>query len=424
MIPRSFHLVSLGCKVNQHEGQGIRERLIAHGYSEVELAERPGVVIINTCTVTARADEKCRKAVRRARRSSPEATLIVTGCAAVTSPEVHRAMPEVDLVLTKSRMARVESVLVGGAPREGDVFNLRISAFAGHTRAFLKVQDGCDAFCAYCIVPYARGAPRSRPLSEIAEEVRRLVDHGHREIVLTGIHLGLYGRDLGAAGLCDAVRAALSVRGLARLRLSSIEGPEVPGELLDLMADEPRLCPHLHLPLQSGDDDVLAAMNRRYTSGAFLNVVEEARRRLDRPAITTDLMVGFPGESDAQFENSMRVCREAAFSRMHVFRYSPRPGTPAAEREPVPASVAREREIRALALARELALDYRRGFVGQEVMPLVEARRDRETGHLAGFTPRYVTVRFPGPDEWMNHFVPVHVTSADDEGLTGDVSEG
>ena len=420
MAARSFHIISLGCKVNQYEGQAIRERLVCLGYAETPLGQCPEVVIVNTCTVTARADEKCRKAVRRARRASPGAKVIVTGCAAVTSPETYEAMPEVDLVLTKAQMPHAASALAGWAPREGDIFDLRISAFARHTRAFLKIQDGCDAFCSYCIVPYARGAPRSRPLAEVREEAHRLVDHGHREIVLTGIHLGLYGRDLGGPDLCDAVRAVLSVRGVARLRLSSIEGPEVPDRLLDLLADDPRLCPHLHLPLQSGDDGVLAAMNRRYTADEFLAVVEAARRRLSRPAVTTDVMAGFPGETDEQFANTLRVCREAGFSRMHVFRYSPRPGTPAAERAPVPVRAAREREAQALALADELGLAYRRRFVGEEVMALVETRRDRKTGNLIGLTPRYVSVRFPGPDALMGRFVNVRVLAADAEGLIAE----
>jgi len=421
MAPRTFTIHTLGCKVNQHEGQGIRERLIGMGMREVDLDAGPDVAVINTCTVTARADRKCRQEVRRAVRANPEATVIVTGCSAVTDADAFREIPGVTHVLTKDQIGSLDAVLQGGPAVSGDVFDLCISSFEGHTRAFMKIQDGCNAFCSYCIVPLARGRVRSRDLAQIGEEAQRLVDHGHKEIVLTGIHLGLYGADLDGVKLVDAVRETLGVSGLERLRLSSIEATEVSDELLDLFDQDARLCPHFHLPLQSGDHDVLRAMNRRYTPVEFLGAVARIRARLARPAITTDVMIGFPGETDAQFANTLRICRSAAFSRMHVFPFSPRPGTPAADMTPrVADATVRERETRALELAREMALQYKQGFEGDVVRPLIEGRRDRKTGLLTGLTERYLSVRFAGPDALMNRIAPVRVIGSTPETLKGE----
>lgn len=421
---RTFHISTFGCKVNQYDSQAIRERLRRLGMDEAPLESGPELVIVNTCTVTGRADEKCRKETRKAIRANPRAEVVVTGCGAATDAERYRGIEGVRHVLDKARMARIEELLGGGSAREGDFLGMEISGFAGHTRAFLRIQEGCDAFCAYCIVPYARGRVRSRPLKAIRPEVERLVESGHKEVVLTGIHLGAYGRDLDGASLLDAVEEALAVAGLHRLRLSSIEAMEVTPDLLRLMASEPRLCPHLHLPLQSGDDGVLKAMNRGYSSAEFLKVLDRAREAIDRPALTTDAMVGFPGETEAQFQATLDVCRLAGFSRMHVFRYSPRKGTPAAEMKPVDGKAARERERRASALARELAAEYKRGFVGETVEPLVESRRDRETRLLTGLTERYASVLFEGPDRLMNEIVPVKAESARAEALRGALAGG
>ena len=415
----SFRIITLGCKVNQYDGQAIRELLGEAGLAEAQAGERADIVVVNTCTVTSRADEKGRKAVRRGIRDNPHALVIVTGCAAVTGPERYRAIPGVGLVLTKEEMTDVQSVLSGRDARRGDVFGLRISSFAGHTRAFLRIQEGCDSCCSYCIVPYARGPARSRPLQSIGEEARRLVDSGHKEVVLTGIHLGAYGRDFQDVSLCDAARKALGAPGLVRLRLSSIEATEVTPGLLELFGEDARLCPHLHLPLQSGDDAVLRAMNRRYTAAGFLSVVEDVRRRVEGVALTTDVMVGFPGETEGQFENTLRVCREAGFSRMHVFRYSRRAGTPAAEMPQVAGDIAVKRERRALDLAGALAREYKESFVGETVAPLVESRRDRKTGLLTGMTERYVSALLEGPDSLMNEIVPMRVVSADADAVRG-----
>jgi len=419
---RTFAIATLGCKVNQYEGQAVRERVAALGWRPVPFTERADLYIVNTCTVTAAADRKCRKDVRRALRRNPRARVIVTGCAAVTSPDLFRNVPGVAAVLTRQQMANVEEFLKTGAPpAPANVFDMGISRFSGHTRAFLRIQDGCDARCTYCIVPLARGPVHSRPLEDIRREAERLVAAGHIEIVLTGIHLGHYGRDMpGEFGLLDAIREVLSVTGIQRLRLSSLEAGELANDILDIASSDPRLCPHFHLPLQSGDDAVLRAMSRPYSAADFLRILECARDRVDDPAITSDVMVGFPGETDAQFESTLRVCRQAGFSRTHIFPFSPRPGTRAASLpDQVPPAVVRERESALKHVADGSALAYKRRFEGRAVRPLVEHRRDPASGLLMGWTERYLRVLFDGPDRLMGQIVDVHIESADGESLRG-----
>ena len=424
---RTFTLTDLGCKVNQVDGQIMRERLADLGWREVPSREPADLAIINTCTVTARADEKCRKAVRRAVRRNPQARVIVTGCGVVRSADRFAAIPGVSAVLTRAQMMHVEQFLERGAtPDEGDPFTHCIHRFAGHTRGFLRIQDGCESHCAYCIVPLVRGPLRSRPLDAIREEARTLVEAGHRELVLTGIHVGRYGADLSEKlSLADVVAAVLDIRELTRLRLSSIEAPEVTERLLDVAASDARFAPHFHLPLQSGDDTILRAMHRPYTTTGYLRRVELIRSRFDRPAVGSDILIGFPGETEAHFANTLAVCREAGFSRIHIFPFSPRPGTPAAELpERVRGDVIREREGRLKALADDLALSFKRPFVGEIVHPLIEHRRDRRSGRLAGWSARYLRTECEGPDELMGRIVAVRVTDATPEKLIGAPAAG
>ncbi len=427
----TFALSTLGCKVNQYETQALREQFQALGWRERPFRAGADVCVINTCVVTAEAEEKCRKEARRARRANPAARVFLTGCAARADAERWRRIPGVAGVFTREQMVNLADVLQEGAPPpEGDIFRWSIRRFEGRTRAFLKIQDGCDAGCAYCIVPQARGPVRSRPLADIRAEAARLTSAGHVEIVLTGIHLGHYGRGLHPRVTpADAARAVLAAPGLLRLRLSSIEALELSDELLTLAAGggedrddagAPALCPHFHLPLQSGDDAVLRAMNRRYTAAQYLDVLDRARRRLDRPSFTTDVMVGFPGETEAAFENTLLLCRRAGFSRIHIFPFSPRPGTPAAERPGrVAPEVLRGRVGRLKTLADALARDYRRQFLGEVVHPLIEHRRDRATRLLTGWTARYVKTIVAGPDEWKGRLQPVRVSDLRAGGFLG-----
>lgn len=427
LMAGTFILQTVGCKINQYDGQVLRERMRDLGWREAAPGEAADVCIVNTCTVTRRADEKCRKRVRRLLRRHPAARVAVTGCGATVSPEQFNAIPGVSAVLTREQTVHIGEFLAENrVPRPGDIFERGISGFAGHSRGFMKIQDGCSARCAYCIVPDARGTPRSRPLADVRQEAERLVKAGFVEIVLAGIHLGQYGRDLAEdIGLADAARVVLGIKGIERLRLSSLDSAEVANDLLSLAAEAPaRFCPHFHLPLQSGDDEVLDRMNRRYTAAEFLATLDRIRERSDNPSFTTDVLVGFPGETDEAFANTLSVCRRAKFSRIHIFPFSPRPGTPAAEMtDTVRPEVIRARENALRETAEVLSLAYKEPFVGADVFPLTESRRDKETGLLTGWTPRYMRMLYDGPDKTMQRIVRVRVTSATPRTLRGELIE-
>jgi threonylcarbamoyladenosine tRNA methylthiotransferase MtaB len=427
--PRTYRLAGLGCKVNQYEAQLIAERLESAGLASAAPGEPADLCLVNTCAVTAAAAAKSLKLLRQLARANRGARVVAAGCLvshlgreeALRRSGAHLALtqeeklgPEAAALAGLEKGVRekrcqtpfVRSTLKGrpgkrcltpflpAGPFRQKVpdtfFRGGISRFDGHARAFLKVQDGCAAGCAYCVVPALRGRPRSRALAEVAAEARRLAAAGHREMVLSGVHLGWWGRDLaGRTELADLVEAVLAAAPRARVRLSSLEATELSGRLLALAAGEPRLCPHFHLPLQSGSDAVLKAMRRRYSAAEFLAAAERARARLERPAITTDVMVGFPGESPADFAATLEVCRRAGFSRLHVFPFSPRRGTPAAE---LPGRVepaeARRRARELIALGRELAAAFAAGCVGgtEEVL----AEEAGRAGCLAGYSSRYL----------------------------------
>jgi len=396
----TYRTQTFGCKVNQYETREIEELLERAGCTAAGDGQAADLVIVNTCVVTAEASRQCRQAIRRLRRENPQARLIVTGCyaAAPERAEVEAADAAALVVADKAALLRRLADDLALPAADGATLG-GISRFAGHTRAFVKIQSGCDQYCSYCIIPHVRGRPWSRPSDEVVEEVRRLTAAGHREIVLTGIHLGRYGRDRGddSAALVRLVERLLRIDGLGRIRLSSIEIGEVGDELPALMAAHgDRLCPHLHVPLQSGDDAVLRAMRRPYRAAEFLDRVSRIRQTLPQVALTTDVIVGFPGESEAAFENSCRLCREAGFSRLHVFPYSPRSGTPAATMaDHVPSSVRRRRSDALRRLGHRLACEFARGLVGRTVTVLVETVGRDEAGRPAaeGFDEHYVRTR-------------------------------
>jgi len=443
----TFAVKTFGCKVNQYDSQLLTEGLSALGLhrmaektSEAGDGGHPGLVLVNTCAVTARAEAKARRFIRRLLREHPEATVLVTGCAARRDPDQWRGVTPVGqgrllIVPHPSQVTQAladAGLLPVGVP-PSPCFPSHISSFTGHDRAFVKVQDGCQSFCSYCIVPLVRPGLWSKPADEVVEEVAQLSRVGYQEVVLVGVHLGLYGSEGdGRSQLVSLLRRLLAETEVGRLRLSSIEPQEVSDELIEVVAGSPRLCPHFHLPLQSGDDSVLRAMNRRYTAREYLDTLRRIARHVPRPAFTTDLLVGFPGEGEEEFVRTLEVCRQSGFARTHVFRFSPRPGTRAATlpgRAPQHLVARREHEL--LALAEDLAQSYRRQFVGEEVEVLVESRSDRTTGMLQGVTERYLRIRFPRPEEWCadevrssgsvgpGRLVTVRVSGVDDVGLLG-----
>jgi threonylcarbamoyladenosine tRNA methylthiotransferase MtaB len=392
-------LVTLGCKVNQYETQYVKEALEANGYREAPAGEAAHLCVVNTCTVTAEADAKGRQLIRRLAQANPGAALVVMGCYATRAPETVARLPGVTKVITdKTHLA--EGLQEFGVA----TWPAGISRFDGHQRAFVKVQDGCLLNCTYCIIPQVRPTLRSRPPEEIVGEVERLVAGGCQEIVLTGVHLGHYGIDLSRgkrpAEWCRLWHLLDQLGGLPgdfRIRLSSLEAAEVRDDLVSVLARQPRICPHLHLCLQSGSDRVLALMKRRYRVAGFLERCRRLRAALDQPAFTTDIILGFPGETEADFEATCQVVRAVGFGRLHLFSFSARAGTPAAAfPNPVPPAMVADRRERLLQLERELALAYGRSILGRRLDVLVEGADPDRPGYVRGTSCRYVPVAFPG----------------------------
>ncbi|HUS59041.1 MAG TPA: tRNA (N(6)-L-threonylcarbamoyladenosine(37)-C(2))-methylthiotransferase MtaB [Planctomycetota bacterium] len=421
--------ITLGCKVNQYDTQAIREQLLLLGYREVPPEQPADVYVVNTCTVTSISDTKGRKYIRRALRLNPRATVVVTGCSVDSDPELFArlaaaaegrliavrnsaklSIPSLFDAATPAPPAAAEAP-AAPAPPAADTWSAGISAFEGHTRAFVKIEDGCDNFCAYCIVPYVRGRVRSRPMQSILDEAERLADAGFKEVVLTGIHVGAYGRGLDGVELADVIERLDRIPGITRLRLSSIEAMEVSERLINLAAGS-KLCPHFHLPLQSGSDAVLSRMNRRYAACDFASVVERIRRKIPRASISTDVLLGFPGETEADYLETERMCKQVGFSRTHVFPYSERPGTASAAMSGKcePAVIA-DRKRRLAGVARETAHAYRKQFAGEDVEVLVESQRDAR-GRLCGYTREYIRVEFDGPDDLMGRLPRVRLGSS------------
>jgi threonylcarbamoyladenosine tRNA methylthiotransferase MtaB len=398
---KNVRFVTFGCKANQYDTQVLREALARRGWTEADRDAE--LVVVNTCTVTAEAGRKARQLIRRLGRERSDVRVAVTGCLAESEPEVLRELSNVEWVLgngdAKLPVNFLRELGEELSPEELGI-PAGITEFAGHTRAFLKIQDGCDMACAYCIIPSVRGRSRSRGPEELAHEVERLLAAGHREVVLCGIHIGHWGLDLGSdlgALLERLVRVEATVREGRpipwRLRLSSIEATEVDGRVLEVMAAHPRrIAPHLHMPMQSGDDGVLGRMNRWYDAETYVAACERIRAVLDRPAFTADILVGFPGEDEAAFRNTLAAAERAGFTKIHVFPFSARPGTAAAGMHdlPDPAEV-RERRARLSELGAELGRRFRASLEGATDTVVLEG--------AVGLSGRYQRVRVP-----LEHF--------------------
>lgn len=412
-----FKTVTLGCKVNQYETEYVRQGLLGAGFREAANDEPADLCIVNTCTVTVESDYKGRKIIRALARENPKAEIVVMGCYATRATAEVASLPRVARVVTdKRRLPDLVRELAHVEPPSG------VSSFDRLHRACVKVQDGCTLDCSYCIVPKVRPVPISRPVAEVLAEIRRLVDRGHREIVLTGIHLGCYGAEFPATegprvDLVGLLRAVVGLEGEFRVRLSSVEAAEIDFSLLRLMADFPeRICSHLHVPLQSGSNAVLERMRRRYTAEKFLAQCDRIRSMLGEPALTTDVIVGFPGESDVDFEATCRVVRQARFAKIHVFRFSPREGTLAATMaDQIPPPIKQRRAERLGEIGRQLRQAFCAGLIGQELQVVAERVLEGRPSQLSGTADRYVTVRFPGGPELMDHLVRVTA-----EGVAGD----
>ena len=424
---------TLGCKVNQADTASMEQLFTKAGYTIVPFTEPADVYLINTCVVTNMGQSKSRKIIHRAVRNNPQALVVVTGCYPQTAPEEVAAIEGVDLIIgTQDRKNIVELVAKAGGHKglstanlvhelikDSPFENMTAGVDAKMTRAFLKIQEGCNQFCAYCIIPYARGPLRSRSIVDIRAEVEQLVAQGYKEVVLIGIHLGAYGKEAaGGPKLVDAVRAALAVPGLARLRLGSLESIEVEPELLELMAQDKRFCRHLHLPLQAGADKTLRAMHRPYDSAKFKALLTKIRAKIPDVSITTDLIVGFPGETAEDFDASLRFVTACEFAKIHVFPYSPRRGTPAAVLpEQVPEETKNKRVEAAEIVDTRGHQNYLKTLAGTETEVLWETKNKH--GLWEGLTGNYVRVYTESKIELTGKITACQLQKLFEDGLRG-----
>lgn len=422
---------ALGCKVNQYESEAIAELFAEKGYDIVGIDEEADVYIINTCTVTNFGDKKSRQLIRKVKRQNENAVVAVVGCYAQTAPQELMQVEGVNLVIgTKDRAQIVEMVeqydaAKGVENHVSDIMKervfepLSIQKLANRTRAYLKIQDGCSQYCSYCIIPYARGPIRSREPQDVIAEVKRLAENGFKEVVLTGIHVASYGKDRRDTSLLEILRQVHEVEGIERIRFSSIEPNVVTEEFAQAIAEMPKVCDHFHLSLQSGCDKTLKEMNRKYDTEKYRQAAATLRKYLPEVALTTDIIAGFPGETEEDFRASYAFAEEIGFAKIHAFPYSPKRGTPAAARkDQLLNAVKAERSHRLIELSDKMADAFIRKYVGKEVEVLFE--RAVGEGVYEGHTTNYIKVRATAEGDLTNRICMTKITKAEKEELFGE----
>lgn len=422
-----IYFYTLGCKVNQYESEALAELFEAHGHTPTQNLADADVAVVNSCTVTAESDRKTRQAVRRFKRSRADRIVILMGCMPSAIPETAEKLPEADIVTGNTDHAEIPHLLeeflrdgkrivkIGKHERGEKYKTPSITRYSERTRAFMKVQDGCDRYCTYCLIPFARGDIRSRPLDEITAEAESLAKNGFREIVLVGINLTSYGRDTGHT-VADAVKAA-AVDGIERIRLGSIEPDHMSDELLSQLAAEEKFCPQFHLALQSGSDNTLKRMNRHYDTAFYRDLVARIRQKFENPSITTDIMVGFPAESEADFQDSVAFLREIGFARSHVFAYSKRSGTVAAG---LPGQVEECEKAKRAAIMAGAAAECERAFCESQVGRAEEVLFEQKNGEFfEGYTKNYLRVKVKSDSKLSGKILKVTLTSAEKDCCVG-----
>jgi len=411
---KKFKVVTLGCRTNQYETQAYQDQLAAMGYARAQESEEADLCIVNTCTVTESADSHSRHAIRKLARENPGAKIAVTGCFAEQNPEAVQKLEGVTHVVPNSDKETLLKTLMP----EQEVPEFSIKHFDAHTRAFVKVQDGCNSFCTYCIIPYVRGRSHSRTIKEVVSEVEELIANGYKEVVLTGINIGDFDGNHpdNPDTLADLVRAVDEVKGLERLRISSIDPDEVDDDLLDAVIHGKRTCHSMHIVLQSGSNVVLKRMNRKYTRQIFMETIDRLRGACPDFTFTTDVIVGFPGETDADFAETLEVMREVKFAKVHMFPYSERPRTRAAMMSnKVPQNIIRERKQEVLRLAEQIAFELRNDYVSHRMTVLTEKNEGEQSGH----TDNFLNVLLPQGGYQQNQLVEVDLIENTPEGLIG-----
>ena len=423
---------ALGCKVNQYESEAIAELFAQKGYEIVDIDEWADIYIINTCTVTNFGDKKSRQLIRKVKRQNPEAVVAAIGCYAQTAPDEIKNIEGVNLIIgTKGRKDIVDLVesyvpemgvvsTVGQIAKEREFEHLTISKLADRTRAYLKIQDGCSQFCSYCIIPYARGPIRSRDPEDIMDEVKVLAENGFKEIILTGIHVASYGKDLKGVTLLDVIKRVQGQEGIERIRFSSVEPNIVTEEFASELSKLDKVCDHFHLSLQSGCDRTLKRMNRKYDAAGYERAVEILRKYFPNVAITTDIIAGFPDETDEDFEKSLEFAKKIGFAKIHAFPYSPKRGTPAAVMpNQILNAVKNERTSRLIEASDRMADEFIKSFEGK-VMPVLY-EREIEHNIYEGYTTNYIRVLSESSENIKNKILDTEIVSSEDEKAIGRI---
>lgn len=423
---------ALGCKVNQYESEAIAELFAQKGYEIVDIDEWADIYIINTCTVTNFGDKKSRQLIRKVKRQNPEAVVAAIGCYAQTAPDEIKNIEGVNLIIgTKGRKDIVDLVesyvpemgvvsTVGQIAKEREFEHLTISKLADRTRAYLKIQDGCSQFCSYCIIPYARGPIRSRDPEDIMDEVKVLAENGFKEIILTGIHVASYGKDLKGVTLLNVIKRVQAQEGIERIRFSSVEPNIVTEEFASELSKLDKVCDHFHLSLQSGCDRTLKRMNRKYDAAGYERAVEILRKYFPNVAITTDIIAGFPDETDEDFEKSLEFAKKIGFSKIHAFPYSPKRGTPAAVMpNQILNAVKNERTSRLIEASDRMADEFIKSFEGRAMPVLYE--REIEHNIYEGYTTNYIRVLSESSENIKNKILDTEIVSSEDEKAIGRI---
>lgn len=423
---------ALGCKVNQYESEAIAELFEEKGYEIVDVEDFADIYIINTCSVTNFGDKKSRQLIRKVKRQNPNAIVVAIGCYAQTAKDDVMKIEGVNLVLgTKGKSDVVRLVeeytlengvvsIVDDISRERFFEPLQVQKLKNRTRAYLKIQDGCSQFCTYCIIPYARGPIRSRQRDDVINEVKNLAKNGFKEVVLAGIHVASYGKDLKNIDLLGIIKDVHNIEGIDRIRFSSIEPNIITKDFMEGLVQLPKVCHHFHLSLQSGCDKTLKAMNRKYNTEKYRQAVNTLRNYMPDVAITTDIIVGFPGESEEDFKQSYEFAQEMKFSKIHVFPYSPKKGTPAAQmKEQISNEIKSERVKILMSLSDKMSKDFIEGFIGKDVEVLFE--RKCEDGQYEGHTSNYIKVFADSKVDIINNIKLVNLKNSDNENAYGTV---
>jgi threonylcarbamoyladenosine tRNA methylthiotransferase MtaB len=441
-VPGRVAFFALGCKLNSYETESLRGVFHQHHYDIVDFEQPADYYVINTCAVTGHAESDARRLIRSVTKRNPNARVIVTGCYAQRDAQTLAAMPEVALVVgngEKTQLFHLFEEMLGASEADSKVFASHIfksgpqdhfsfgagsnlASVSPFTRATIKVQDGCNDFCSFCIIPHLRGKSSSRPLAAILDHAQTLADSGYKEIDLTGVHTGAYGEDLDPpTNLLSMLEQLVQVDGIERIRLNSIEPTTVSDELLAFIAESPKVAKHLHICLQSGDDEILRRMRRHYDVAAYRDLIARVMARMPQCGLGSDMLVGFPGETQAHFERTYHAVESLPFSYLHVFSYSSRPGTPAAKYpdqvHPM-AKKARSQRLRALGQAKKRAFAER--FLGCTVHILLEGKRDKARQLLSGLTENYIRVYVDAPESLVNHLVPVRLVAVEGDDVLGE----